>query len=118
MKVEIIAIKEPGVLEKERLVLQVLKDCDVGYYIALDSTYTQENKLSNLVRHPYWFPDKQVAAGDLVVLYTKVGKQSSKTNKDSSESHFFYRNMEKTVWNKESDCAVILEVNTWISKGY
>jgi hypothetical protein len=118
MKVEIKAIIKPGVLENERLVLRVLQNCDIGYYVALDSTYRQDGNISNLVRHPYWFPDRQVATGDRVILYTKVGKRSSKTNKDGSVSHFFYRDMERTIWNKETDCAVVFELNTWTSKGY
>jgi len=118
MKVKIRAIRNAGELPDERLVLTVLRDCDIGYYLTFDTTYTEDGKVSNLVRHPYWFPDKDVRAGDTVVLYTKDGKQSQKTNDDGSTSHFFYRRLARTIWNKTGDCAVILEISTWTSKGY
>lgn len=118
MMVEIRYIKHPGELKDERLVLKVLKDCDIGMYLTFDTTYTEDGKVSNLVRHPYWFPDKKVKAGDLVVLYTKKGEQSEKKNTDGSTSHFFYRGLERTIWNQSADCAVLLEISTWTTRGY
>lgn len=118
MNISIKYIKYHGDIKKERLVLNVLKDDDIGYYVALDTTFLPDGKVSNLVRHPYWFPDKKIDNGDIVVLYTKEGKESEKINNDGSTSHFFYRGMDKTVWNKDGDCAVILHVDDWVVKGY
>lgn len=118
MNVEIRYIKNPGELENERLVLKVLKDCDIGRFLTFDTTYTEDGNVSNLVRHPYWFPDKYVKAGDFVVVYTKSGRQSEKTNNNRSTSHFFYRGLEKTIWNRRRDCAVVLEISDWKTKGY
>lgn len=118
MNVEIRSIRNPGELEDERLVLRVLRDCDIGRYFTFDTTYTEDGRVSNLVRHPYWFPDKEVKAGDLVVVYTKTGRQSQKVNNDGSTSHFFYRGIDRTIWNQERDCAVVLEISDWKSKGY
>jgi len=118
MNVEIKLIRDHGILDDERLVLNVLKDCNIGYYIVFDSTYSSDGELTNLVRHSYWFPDEKVSEGDIVVLYTKKGNQSTKRNKSGNSSHFFYQGMDKTIWNQEKDCAVILEINSWQSKGY
>lgn len=87
-------------------------------YLTFDSTYTEDGQVSNLVRHPYWFPDKRVKAGDLIVLYTKTGAKSQTKNKNGSTSHFFYRGLERTIWNKSGDCAVLLEISTWTTRGY
>lgn len=118
MNVAIRSIRSAGNLENERMVLKVLKDCDIGRYLTFDSTYTGEGKVSNLVRHPYWIPDREVKAGDLVIIYTKSGKQSQRTNSDGSTSHFFYRGLERTIWNQSGDCAVVVEIADWNSKGY
>ena len=118
MNVKIKYIRNPGDLNKERLVLKVLRDDDIGYYLVLDTTSNDDGSISNLVRHPYWFPDKKVKSGDMVVLYTKNGKESKKANKNGSTSHFFYRGMDKTVWNKNDDCAVIIHISNWDVKGY
>ena len=31
------------------------------------------DRLTTPARNPYWFPDKQIGVGDLVVIYTKEG---------------------------------------------
>lgn len=118
MNVKIKYIRNPGDLKKERLVLKILRDDDIGYYLVLDTTFTSDGSISNLVRHPYWFPDKKVKTGDIVVLYTKDGRETEKKNKDGSSSHFFYRGMDSTVWNQDGDCAVVLHINNWDAKGY
>lgn len=118
MNVEIRSIKDAGDLENERLVLKVLKDCDIGRFLTFDTTYTDDGKVSNLVRHPYWFPDKEVKAGDLVVVYTKSGRQSQKVNDNGTTSHFLYRGLDRTIWNQARDCAVVLEISDWKTKGY
>lgn len=117
MKVKVQSIKDRGDLKNERLVLKALGDCDIGMFFVFDTTYSSDGNISNLVRHPYWFPDKEIRAGDLVVLYTKEGRESQKLNKNGTTSHFFYRGIERTVWNKEEDCAVIFEIANWDATG-
>jgi len=117
MNIQIKALRHSGDLKQERIVLKVLKDDDIGYYIVMDTTYTSDGNVSNLVRFPFWFPDKPVKTGDLVVLYTKKGQQSEKQNKNGTTSHFFYRGLERTVWNEKGDCAVVLHVDNWAVKG-
>lgn len=117
MNIKIRAIRNSGVADKERLVLQVLRDDDIGYYVVFDTTFTEDGKISNKVRHSYWFPDKKVRIGDLVILYTKPGTQSESQNEDGSTAHFFYWGLDKTIWNKEGDCAVLLEARNWSAKG-
>lgn len=117
MNVKIKAIRDSGSANEERLVLQVLRDDDIGYYVVFDTTFTKDGSVSNKVRHTYWFPDKRVRSGDIVVLYTKPGIRSEKENRDGSNSHFFYWGLDKAIWNKEGDCAVLLQVGDWSAKG-
>jgi len=117
MNVKIRATRDNGIRKKERLVLEVLRDDDIGYYVVFDTTFTGDGSVSNKVRHSYWFPDKKVRSGDTIVLYTKLGIQSEKQRKDGSTSHFFYWGLDKTIWNKEGDCAVLLRIEDWRTKG-
>lgn len=117
MKIEIQSIKDKGILPKERLVLKANRNCNIGMFFVFDTTYTDDGNISNLVRHPYWFPDKEVSEGDTIVLYTKEGQESVKKNKNGTTSHFFYRDMGKTVWNQKGDCAVLFEIADWMTKG-
>lgn len=115
MKVKIRNVSDYDNHEKERLVLDVIEDTDIGEYLVLDTTYTAKGGVSNKARHPYWFPDKKVKKGDIVVLYTKRGKQSS-TDNGTYTSHFFYWGLDSSVWNDEGDCAVLLHIDEWSAK--
>ncbi len=117
MNIKIRGVSDSTTSDKERLVLEVLRDDDIGYYVVFDTTFTKDGNVSNKVRHSYWFPDKKVKTGDLVVLYTKSGTDDEKASKDGSTSHFFYWGLDKTIWNNEGDCAVLLEAKNWSVKG-
>ena len=116
MILEIKHVKDAGNIEKERIIMSVVKDGDVGRYAIFDTTFTKENHVSNKVRFTYWFPDKQVKAGDLVVIYTKSGSSSVNKNSDGSTSHFFYWGLDRTVWNMGGDCAILAQVESWKAK--
>ena len=113
MKIEIVKILDRAVGNKERLWLKVLADTDLKYFIVFDTTYTSDTSISNLQRHAYWFKPKQVKTGDFVVLYTKTGTPSQKTNENGTTTHFLFWGLENTVWNDTGDCAVLFEVNSW-----
>lgn len=113
MKLEIIRIIDRGVTGKERLWLRVLADCDLSYSIVFDTTYASQNNISNIQRHAHWFAPKKVKSGDYIVLYTGTGTFSESKNNDGSINHFLYWGIAKTIWNKEGDCAVLFEVNSW-----
>lgn len=116
MKIEIHKILDKGIEKKERLWLKVLNDTNLSYYIIFDTTYTSETTISNVQRHAHWFKPRKVKAGDSIVLYTKKGYTSTNLNKDGSITHFIYWGLNKTIWNKDGDCAVLFEVNTWMTR--
>ena len=114
MNIKFVSVADSGVPAEERLILKVLSDADVGAFVvfraaALDDTVTTG------VKTVFWFPDKAVKAGDLVVLYTKKGTQSEKLLKDGNRAHFFYWNISSAIWDDKSMAAVILHVSEWTS---
>lgn len=113
MKVKVISVHNHGDFDQEYVLLKVLENCDVGYYILGDSTYTNDGKVSNKVRHTFWFPDKEVKKGDLLSVWTKTGKNTSTKNDSGTPIHRFYWNLKTAIWNDDGDCAVLLELNTW-----
>jgi hypothetical protein len=110
MKLEISEIKDRGVLE-ERIIFAVKEDCDIGRFFVFSTQKSSEGKFSSLVKHPYWFPDKSVKKGDLVVLYSKKGTSSYKLNSDQTSTHFYYRNFEVGIL--EGNIVLLVEANTW-----
>ena len=115
MNVKIRAVRDAGDPDLERLVLNVFRPDDIGDYAVFDTTYTDDGRVSNKLRHSFWFPDKRIAAGDTVVLYTKRGRANEKKNSSGATSHFFYWGLDVTVWNEGGDCAVLLHVPEWTS---
>ena len=113
MNVEIREIKGHGDADEERLVLTVLREDDVGYYVVFDTTIAANGGVSNQPRHTYWFPDKRVDAGDLVVLYTKPGTPKEKPTQTGSTTHFFYWGLKETIWERPGGCAVLMRARTW-----
>lgn len=116
MRLEIRFVKGHGDLKEERVVLKALSDLNVGSYIISDTTYYSDDEVSNKLRHIFWIPDKDVEKGDLVVIYTKSGKDKTTINKSGSKTHFFYWGLDRTVWNQEEDAAVLLSLDAWAFK--
>jgi len=115
MNIRIIDVKNKGDIDRERVVLLVSANDDVGHYLILDTTYDGDN-VSNKVQHPCWIPDAPVRKGDLVVIYTKSGVDKAIRNKDGSDTHFFYRGLDKSIWNKDGDCAILMDIREWAMK--
>ena len=109
MNLEFKYIKDKGNLKDERIVLKAKKSLDIGYFFVLLSKKHPKGGVSSTVRETFWFPDKQINEGDLIVLYTKSGTDTSSKNKDGTFSHFFYWGLPNVIFNDESDKAVILE---------
>jgi len=116
MKLSIKYVKDHGALKDERIVLKAMESVDVGSYMLADTTYMDEDQVSNKIRHTFWLPDKDVDKGDIIVVYTKSGKDSTKSNKSGNKTHFFYWGLERTIWNKDQDAAVLFSIRDWLSK--
>jgi hypothetical protein len=113
MKLKTISIEGKGDLNKEVVWLEAVEQCSIHYYIVSDTTYTDGSHISNELRHIFWFPPKDIAKGDLIALWTKVGSSSSVANNRHTTTHNFYWNLGRTVWNKDGDCAVLFELADW-----
>ncbi len=118
MKIGIVDIFDRGIPYKERLVLKVFLNFNLSYCVILNSTYVSPAALSTYPKGSFWFPPKDVNAGDLVVVYSGSGVNSEVKNQDGSTSHFFYWGSPNTLWNQSDDCAVVLELNAWQTTKY
>jgi hypothetical protein len=116
MKLEIRFVKDHGDLKNERIVLKTLGDINVGTYMISDTTYHSDESISNELRHVFWIPDKDVKQGDLIVVYTKSGKNKTVENESGNSTHFFYWGLERTIWNKNGDAAVLFSLSDWSFK--
>lgn len=115
MELEILSIKNKGDHTQESVTLRALTRCQIGHYVLFDSTYTREGKVSNEVRHTYWFPDKVVAAGDFLVLHIAPGRTDPHPNQANTITHHFHWGISRPVWNDDQDFATLLHVADWKS---
>lgn len=113
MSLEIQSFAGQGDHDKERLVLRAKTNLDVGEYAVFVSSSTPDGRAVSGKKTAFWFPDVEVNAGDLVVLYTKQGKQSTKQGVSGVTIHFFYWGISKTIWNTPKVGAVVLHVLNW-----
>ncbi len=97
---------------KERLILKALVDLDIGRF-AIFRGEKSATGITNKVYNTYWFPDKQVKAGDLIILYTGKGVSSSRISANGNEYHFFYWGLSSPIWNLRSVATVLVSVPEW-----
>ena len=116
MTIEAKYVKDAGDIEKERLVMKTRQRTYIGSYLVTDTTYYDDESVSNRLRHLYWFPDDIYAdRGDTIVLYTKEGEDFKSEKKSGSYIYFFYWGLERSIWNKKDDSAVIFKISEWTS---
>ena len=113
MKINIQTIVDRGVLDKERVVFEVQEDDFLGGYLVLKTKKTGESTVSSITRGTYWFPDKDVKKGDLVVLYTKKGVNTEKKNTDGTTTHFYYWQKEEVLWGVDEDVVLLARLQDW-----
>lgn len=113
MHLEVIAVNGHGDENEEFVRLAVLKDCDLVNYAVADTTYTDDDHISNELRHFFWFPSTLVKAGEEVVLRTKVGEYKRFRKDDGTIVHRFYWNLDKPIWNDDEDGIVLFKIDNW-----
>ena len=118
MKLSLIRIIDRGVPLKERLHLKALNDANLTYFVVLSTAYTSPTALSSGGKAAYWFPPKNVKAGDAIVLYTCAGTPSESKNADGTTSYFLYWGWKEPLWNAAGKCAVVMEVTNWVTSQY
>lgn len=117
MKIEIINFPEAGNLEKERIVLKVLDDVDIGKYVVMRSKRGATGNPVSGSKQAYWLPDLLVKSGDLVVVYSKKGKSRKKILDSGKVVHFYYWHLTKAIWGGVSNnTAVLMRIGEWVSK--
>jgi hypothetical protein len=86
MKLVFSSIADRGNPKSERIVLKARSRTDVGAYAILRAAADGE-VVTNAIDDTFWFPDKGIEDGDIVVVYTKAGVQSEKALKSGKRAH-------------------------------
>jgi len=113
MNIAINKTVDRGDLEKERIIFTVKEDDFLGAYLVLKSKITGEKMVSSKIEKTYWFPDKDVKKGDIVVLYSKMGINTEKKNADGTTTYFFYWRSSNVLWNESENTVILMRSQEW-----
>ena len=116
MNLNISSFADAGNVDKERLVLKARVGLDIGKYAVFCTELSQDGAATAGSKLAYWFPDEEVKANDLVVLYTKRGISRKKELDTNRTAHFFYWGHEEALWGNGENGAVVLQVARWSKK--
>jgi len=99
--------------EKEYVELFAKQDVDLTNFAILDRTFDKEKKASNIHRHFYKFPNKELKKGEYIRIYTGKGKPETGEAKAGDKAvilHYAYWNMDECIWNNDAlDRATLIE---------
>lgn len=113
MNLELSGVRDAGDIERERVVMTAAADVDVGDYAIFNCELGKTGKvLAGNVRDVYWFMNKKIKKGDLVILYSKKGASGEKNNDDGTKSHFFYWRDTHPIWTP-GRVPVLVETPVW-----
>lgn len=108
--------QDKGIIDKECIVLRITDSDDIGLYIIIATSIKEKESVSSRIKQTYWFPQRIVSPGDIVVLYTKSGIDRFFQNANGSYSYLFHWGIQDAMWTEENDCAVLFSVRAWYTK--
>ena len=112
MDLQFFIVRDPGDKEKERVVLKVMKNTELGNYLIATATENDDNKtISSSLSNVLWLPDQKLKAGDLVVIYTYSNKKGKTNNIDGSTSYFYTWGLKKPVGDNKRNTIVLFETD-------
>jgi len=91
MGLKLTNISEQGKFERERVVMRAEGETEIGDYAVFCCKAGSDGiPLSGAMIAGFWFQNKIIKDGDLLVLYSRAGLPSEKVNDGGHTSHFFY----------------------------
>ena len=100
--------------EEERVVIKVLKKCNLNRYILFDTTYDENGVFSNKHRHLYVLPNiDELKDGDFIWVYTKSGVFGSHKNTSNTTTYKLYWGLNCSIWNNIGDAAYLIHYDDW-----
>ena len=116
MRLKVTSVADRGNHDKERIVMRVTSDTDVGGYAIFRSVGNEEGGPTTKVADVFGFPDGKVKTGDVVVLYTKRGATSNRPHKSGEGTvRFYYWGKPDALWTPGKHAPVPVFTSDWQS---
>ena len=117
MKMKVMGIRNPGDIQNERVVLELLEDVEIGNYISFFSKDLGGEVISAKMLYPLWLPNKKLSAGDRVVVYSRDGEKCEKKTDEGRTVFFVYRGLISAVCEADKIRASLMEISDWETTG-
>lgn len=116
MDLKIIYINGKGDFDTEFVVLEAINDCNLKFSALADTSFLNEEYISNHLRNFFWLPDIEISAGDIVAVFTRPGNFTQKIE-NGRMVHRIYWGLNRAVWNNTGDAAILFSIKGWRSTG-
>ena len=115
MRVQIQSVADRGNLSRERLVMRVRQNVDIGDFVLIRTGF-EHDEVTTDVSNVIWFPYQRLRAGDLVVVYSKRGIDGWKQLDNGHRECRFHWRQDSPLWNDDHVAPVLLYAPQWTSK--
>ena len=112
MRMRIVDILDRGVPNKERIHISVDADTDLQFFVVLE-TMSRGSAIQAGGLQAFWFPAKEVKAGEMVLLFTAGGTESTFVAEDKVKVHLRYWGRKNTIFHAPTSTAALMEVAEW-----
>lgn len=112
MELIITGIGDKGKLEGERIGLKAIKDCDLKFYQLFKTTFG-EIGFVNRSSAVFWFSPLKLKTNDLVVVYTRQGKNNQETKPDGTTTYWIYWGLNSPIFTDSQEGLVLAEITDW-----
>jgi hypothetical protein len=113
MSLTYVRIEGIGDHGRERVVMRAIADVQIGGYAVFRCwSSTDKTIRSGPVLNAYWFEDKHIKKDDWVVLYTKTGRRSEKTE-NGVTSYFYYWGISSPLWVTVGTAVALVDTPRW-----
>ena len=110
----ILQIGDRGNLATERVHIEALRECDLGYYLLVATVEIAPGRVYAGLRPAFWFSSQQVRAGDHIIVYTRQGMPSTEFRDDGHMNYFYYWGATMAFFGPIPTArAVLAELNMW-----
>jgi hypothetical protein len=113
VELEVIRLEGVGDIANERVILRAktaLKLAQYGVFACRRGDIPRP--LSGYFPGGFWFPGKDVAANDFVIVYTKAGRASEKVTNQVT-SYFYYMGLLTPLWSAGNLIPVSVFTPAW-----
>lgn len=116
---KLIRVADPGVPNRERILLEAEGPVDLVNYVILDAHAAGPDQFEDINNNVFWFPRQLVQAGDIVRLYSHVGEPNitnAAYGKRPARFHNLFWGKREPVWKGRSNSVVLLVVSSWTAR--